>query len=347
MVFGKREHTTEHRYVEDRLSAYLDGELSTRERGAVERHLSTCRACQWQLNTLRQTVQWTRELPSLPAPRAFTLALPARTVPAPAPRRRLSLVPVMQGATALVALLLVFAVAGEFMLTGFPPALTAPAASAPAREALQAAPVPALVTQAAVTVQEDAIGVDVAEEVQLLAEAQAPEVVQTPEAAFALEAQPETEAVPEEPSEGEGVEKASAPPPPGLREGVGAMSAEPAGTEPETEAMAESEAAAALEAAAVEELVAAEQPAPPPAASPAPDTPSPTLVAAATVLARAEEQAVLAMNQAESAPPSPSGQPPAAHWVRLAQLALGVTFLLLGSATFVVMSQRRRGPKSF
>ena len=108
--------TTEHGYIEERLSAYLDGELSPQERMVVDRHLAKCQDCRWNLKTLRQTVRWTRELPAVSVPHVFTLPVPAQTARAPRPRR--TFVPLLQGATALVALLLVLVVAGDVMLTG-------------------------------------------------------------------------------------------------------------------------------------------------------------------------------------------------------------------------------------
>lgn len=111
--------TTEHRYVEERLSAYLDGRLSSQEQRVVEHHLARCPACRWNLRTLRQTVQWTRELPMVPVPRAFTLPVAPRARAVPQPRR--SWLPVLQGATALVALLLVVVVAGDLLLLGLLP----------------------------------------------------------------------------------------------------------------------------------------------------------------------------------------------------------------------------------
>ncbi len=112
--------TIEHRYVEERLSAYLDGRLSSQEQRVVEHHLARCPACRWNLRTLRQTVQWTRELPTVPVPRAFTLPVAPRARAVPRPRR--SWLPVLQGATALVALLLVVVVAGDLLLLGLLPA---------------------------------------------------------------------------------------------------------------------------------------------------------------------------------------------------------------------------------
>lgn len=113
-----KDKETEHRHFQEELSAYLDGELRPGEREAVEQHLSTCPSCRWNLETLRQTVQWTSELPTVRVPRTFMIPVPAQPARA---TRRWRLVPLLQGATALVALLLFFAVAGDVMLTGFQP----------------------------------------------------------------------------------------------------------------------------------------------------------------------------------------------------------------------------------
>lgn len=119
--FRKRGEKTEHRYVAERLSAYMDGELSSKEHAIVEYHLDICQDCRWNLETLRQTVKWTRELPTVPIPHVFTIPVDAPPVRAP---RRAWVAPLLQGATALVALLLVFVVAGDYLLTGSRPTWT-------------------------------------------------------------------------------------------------------------------------------------------------------------------------------------------------------------------------------
>lgn len=113
MSRSKSARTTEHEYFEERLSAYLDGELAPDEHEAVKHHVVTCAACQWELETLGQTIQWTRELPAITVPRVFTIPVAAQ--PERLPRRRWNLLPVLQGATALIAVLLVFAVTGDLM----------------------------------------------------------------------------------------------------------------------------------------------------------------------------------------------------------------------------------------
>lgn len=51
------------RYVRKRLSPYLDGELSRREREKVERHLAACPACRKELVLLKETVLLVSQLP--------------------------------------------------------------------------------------------------------------------------------------------------------------------------------------------------------------------------------------------------------------------------------------------
>ncbi len=62
-----------HGQVAGLLSAYIDGEVTADERVVIESHLATCAHCQRDLTALRQTVALLSELPSVPAPRPFTL----------------------------------------------------------------------------------------------------------------------------------------------------------------------------------------------------------------------------------------------------------------------------------
>jgi len=113
MSWSKSAGTTEHGYFEERLCAYLDGELTPPEVEVVEQHLETCPDCQWNLETLEQTIQWTQELPALTVPRVFTI--PVSAEPERSARRRWSFLPVLQGASALIAVLLVFVVGGDLL----------------------------------------------------------------------------------------------------------------------------------------------------------------------------------------------------------------------------------------
>jgi anti-sigma factor RsiW len=94
------------------LSAYLDGELPSREKARVEKHLQECAACAEGLRTLRWTVGLMKEIPSVPVPHPFT-------VPAPIPERRLVFprpgraYTFLRGATALAAVLLMLVLSGD------------------------------------------------------------------------------------------------------------------------------------------------------------------------------------------------------------------------------------------
>ncbi|HEU5441062.1 MAG TPA: zf-HC2 domain-containing protein [Ktedonobacterales bacterium] len=67
----------------ERLSAYLDGELTPDEAAALERHLADCHACQTELASLREVRALLGALPPPALPRSFALpetgAPPART----------------------------------------------------------------------------------------------------------------------------------------------------------------------------------------------------------------------------------------------------------------------------
>jgi hypothetical protein len=122
-----------HEWVEESLSAYLDGELTHAEKSRVEQHLQECQACAQNLATLRQTVSLLRELPEKRAPRSFAIR------PATVKAQRAAAPPawgygLLKGATALAALLLVLLVGGDLAtrFVGFP--LASWGAGAPAEE---------------------------------------------------------------------------------------------------------------------------------------------------------------------------------------------------------------------
>ena len=106
----------EHRHVRELLSAYVDDELSSRDRSQVEQHLSQCADCRADLHSLRWTKRLLGQAPALKVPRSFVIreadlekARPTRT------RRSLW---ATQWATAVVALLFVLVMGSDLLLGG-------------------------------------------------------------------------------------------------------------------------------------------------------------------------------------------------------------------------------------
>jgi len=341
MSWSRRDRgATEHQDVKDRLSAYLDGELSPREMSTVKQHLATCQDCQCCLDTLQQTVQWTRGLPPVPVPRAFVI--PAMAQPARALQPRRSLLPVLQGATALVALLLVFAVAGDALLTGFMPA---------------GAPAPAALKEPAPQV------VEVTREVESVVEAPAAEAERSAVTEAAV-AEATAAPAPAEPLPAEKAMAAEAPPteeaepsgmgvPPTAETQVSAMTAPPGmgGGEEAVEMQAapapEISAAEAITMAAEAMIVATDVATESVAAGPAPaseePTPEPLAVEAPSAVAAAPAPGeAMQAERGERDAGLLSRQPPLANWLRLAELVFGLAFIVLGVLTIAAMIRRRR-----
>lgn len=106
-----------HQRLRDQLSAYLDGELASRESDHLAAHLLTCEACRQRLEELHLTRDALSTLPAATAPRSFALRADQVARPAPAPSRRA--LPLAWGAaTALAAFALVFATVGSSAIDG-------------------------------------------------------------------------------------------------------------------------------------------------------------------------------------------------------------------------------------
>src|SRR5579884_737830 len=65
-------------HVHERLSEFLNGDLSDPERQAIEVHLRGCEECRRDFESLRLTVQLVRQVPLQRVPRSFTIPVPDR-----------------------------------------------------------------------------------------------------------------------------------------------------------------------------------------------------------------------------------------------------------------------------
>src|SRR5688572_8345264 len=92
------------------LSGYIDGTLNNAERAALETRLAQDADLRRELAALQQTVMLVKNLPTLKAPRNFTITpqMVKRRQP-----RILSLLPVLSAAAAMVVLIL----AGTILFT--------------------------------------------------------------------------------------------------------------------------------------------------------------------------------------------------------------------------------------
>ena len=112
--------------MDERLSAYIDGALSPRERARLEKQLAEDPALRARLEALRRTVALVRELPPVPAPRNFLLspgmvAQPARPL---SPARRLA--PALTFATAISGILCVVLLVANLTTAGLVEPMAAP-----------------------------------------------------------------------------------------------------------------------------------------------------------------------------------------------------------------------------
>ena len=109
------------------LSAYLDDQLSERERERLEARLADDPALRADLEALRRTVSLVRDLPPTPAPRNFILTptMVKRTETAPSPRPRMA--PLLTAATAVVSFLFAIVLVGDLLLPGMGGMTSAPA----------------------------------------------------------------------------------------------------------------------------------------------------------------------------------------------------------------------------
>jgi anti-sigma factor RsiW len=66
-TLAKRRFMRDHRWTNERLSDYVDGDLRAPERERVEKHVHWCPECRRVLETLRRTVKALMELRATPS----------------------------------------------------------------------------------------------------------------------------------------------------------------------------------------------------------------------------------------------------------------------------------------
>jgi hypothetical protein len=329
--FLGRRTRSEHERIAAVLSAYADGELAAQDQQRVEAHLAQCDACAGELRTLQYTKALLAEAPTPPIPRSFVVRRADVEAPADrAPRRLFGLSArlaygYLKGATALVTVAFALVVAGDLIAQlGFGGAMLAPA---PAEQAV-------VVEKEAEKVVEEAVEKEVAvqatEGMQEGDEETPTLVVEgTPE----MEVQVEKVVVPTPvplPVERSAVPTASPP----VLEKEGIVQA-PAAPEKDTTQDAAAEDLSPTEAAPVEETYRAGEistPSPMPTATPPPSPlPSPTQTRTPSVTL---EPTVTAATERGG-----YGRP---GILRIAEIGLGATALILLVATLAVRRQQSR-----
>jgi len=115
--FLRRRIKSEHAQTQAMLSAYVDGELTTREQQRVEAHLAHCDACVEELRTLRYTKGLLSKAPMPQLPRSFVVRqADLEERPVMAPRRGFGLAyAYLKGATAVIAVAFALLVAGDLI----------------------------------------------------------------------------------------------------------------------------------------------------------------------------------------------------------------------------------------
>lgn len=133
--FSKKQGCEETR---EQLSAHIDGQLTSEEKGSLEEHLASCKPCQQELESLRATKNVLSLMPSVATPRSFLLV-----VEQPARRPAFGF---LRLATAVAAVLLILVQIGDFWSV-YPkapvPVVTPPVVVAPAPTATAAPVIPA------------------------------------------------------------------------------------------------------------------------------------------------------------------------------------------------------------
>ncbi|GEM_PF-1381457 len=142
-----------HRRQREQLSAYVDGQLSSREERALEGHVASCESCRQALAELRSVVALLRATPQAVVPRSFAL----HQAPAQQPQWLRYQTP-LRFAAAATAMLLVAVVAGDLATQSTPAVLSRTSSAAQGLQAEDAGATSSAVAQDAGELDEGAKG---------------------------------------------------------------------------------------------------------------------------------------------------------------------------------------------
>ena len=110
-------------HLDDLLSAYVDGQLSSVEQAVVDAHVASCPQCRAELDATRAAKNWVAELPPVEPPFGFYERM---LLDGAGPRRRRARWPVRLGAVALAATAAIwFGVIGLGRIEGSRPGMPA------------------------------------------------------------------------------------------------------------------------------------------------------------------------------------------------------------------------------
>jgi len=211
-------------HVTELLSAYIDNQLSPRDRTRVAEHLRECDSCAQELQSLQATVRLLQAMPAVRAPRSFILQ------PVYQPRPVSRLLPVLRLATGVTAIALVASMTGA-LLRGNQQAVLAPAALPVA----QASPIAALAApapQATGAANDSAAALEAAPATQAIARTREEKPTQAPVAAALPTREPAVAAQPPTAQPATGGAAPTQPPATAVASAKSAAEAAPSATAP-------------------------------------------------------------------------------------------------------------------
>ena len=80
-MFGRKTFANMHAWVDERLSDYIDNQLSASDRAQFDKHLSECSPCRASLESMKWTVALMKQTPVVTTRRSFVLPVPVKRQP--------------------------------------------------------------------------------------------------------------------------------------------------------------------------------------------------------------------------------------------------------------------------